>query len=379
MLRIGWALFLLPLLGCGPVTKENPAEASLLFDKAKALIESNCADCPRHSQVELEEGIRLALKARDSGYENRAAVLRLLVDGYATIGFLVFKPGDPRQDEAVRQSSEFLKQLAEAAPTDPDIQFELVHRKVGNVETMADIDERIPRLRKILAIDPTYEKARFTLAQDLFQKGEDDEAIALMRGLVGSRDPERARASAQSLQQFLAGRKTQVVAPVQFSGEVSRGQNFEREFGAGLLFQLGALDEEGWHIQIHARSSPADEYSWVMTPPYHFGNVRYLDLSYGQTAAQIVDKHPRGFQFVRNKADYDRARANVEVLLGHVDMPDPKAFEAARERALEDMEAVPYCTGFFRVLDSRLARNAKGIEVVDWMKFEVTLCSKQRR
>jgi len=346
-----------------------------LFSRAKTLIEANCADCPKHSQAELEEGIGLALKARDKGYRDRAAVLRLLVDGYGTLGFVVLK-SNPDRDEAIQRSSEFLKQLAQEAPADPNVRYEQIDRKAGSTRMIVDIDERIPKLHEILAIDPKHEKARFTLANDLFQKGEDDEALDLLRGLAASSDSENAKESAQRLKEFLAFRSsgTQVVAPVQINGEVRRGKNFEQEFGPGLVFRLGNTDdfgELGWDIEIHPKVSSKDEYSWVMTPPYHFGNVRYLSLGYSQTASQIVEKRPRGFKFVRNKADYDRARADVDILLGHTNVPDGLTAEAAFERALDDMEKISHCTGFFRVLDSRLARAADGTEVVDWMKFEV--------
>ena len=61
-----------------------------------------------------------------------------------------------------------------------------------------------------------------------------------------------------------------------------------------------------------------------------------------------------------------------------MNITDEKTFAAERERAQKEMEKTPYCAGFIRVLDSRLARTPEGIEVVDWMKFEVDLCSKGR-
>ncbi len=44
------------------------------------------------------------------------------------------------------------------------------------------------------------------------------------------------------------------------------------------------------------------------------------------------------------------------------------------------MEEIPYCVGVFRILDSRLAAvTGPDPEVIDWLKFEVELCSRERQ
>ena len=65
-----------------------------------------------------------------------------------------------------------------------------------------------------------------------------------------------------------------------FSGEISANHSFEHEFGS-LRFRLNPLAALfGWNIEVVPRKeadSTLSEYVWVVTPPYHFGNIRYLD------------------------------------------------------------------------------------------------------
>jgi tetratricopeptide (TPR) repeat protein len=356
------------------------------FIKAKTLIEANCADCPGRSQSALEEGINLATKAKDAGYGDRAAVLRLLVDGYATLGAVFLKLNTPAGEAAFNRSRDLLKELMEAVPNDANVRYEYVHSHVGNTESMiADIDERIEQFRQVLAINPQHENARFDLAQDLFRKGEDDEAIALLRGLLQSIDSERAQIYAQRLDNFMdiRSKSTQIVSPITFSGEVSRGKDFEREFGPGLMFRLRAIGDPvtpGWDIEIVPKDSPGSvEYSWVLTPPYHGFNQRYLSVSYGFSAEQILEMNPRGFRFVRSQSDHDRARADVETMLGSAPVPQGKTWQEAFDAASQDMEHIPYCTGSVRILDSRLTEApGSDTKVIDWLKFHVELCTSNR-
>jgi hypothetical protein len=67
---------------------------------------------------------------------------------------------------------------------------------------------------------------------------------------------------------------------ITFSGEVSGDKNFDRPFGP-LRFRLNSEQAlGGWCIEVvpaEQTNSGNDEYVWVVTPPYHFGNIRYLD------------------------------------------------------------------------------------------------------
>jgi hypothetical protein len=81
---------------------------------------------------------------------------------------------------------------------------------------------------------------------------------------------------------------------VRFTGEVTKGQNFEREFQAGLLFRLATAKEDalgpGWTIEVRPKGETdlRVEYIWVVTGPYRGFNERYLMPSYGFSAKEIV-------------------------------------------------------------------------------------------
>jgi len=79
------------------------------FARAKVLIEANCADCAGDSREALEQGIDLAMKAMNAGYPDRAAVLRLLVDAYGTLGVVFLKPNTPERDAAFQHRQDTLQ------------------------------------------------------------------------------------------------------------------------------------------------------------------------------------------------------------------------------------------------------------------------------
>jgi tetratricopeptide (TPR) repeat protein len=355
------------------------------FARARVLIEANCADCAGRSQDALEQGIDLAMKAMNAGYPDRAAVLRLLVDAYGTLGVVFLKPNTPESDAAFQHRQDVLKQLIEAVPTDANIRYEYVHWRIGNTESrLPDRDERIEWYRQILAIDPNHEKARFDLAQDLFAKSEDDEALALMRGLLLSRSSESLKIYSQTLDRFVQtkAKSLQVVAPMKFSGEVSRGESFERTFNSGLVFRLSAMGDLGWRIGVAPENSPNSDYAEMFTPPLRGRTVLDLCACYGVSARDLVSLYSRGssFRFVLTPQGYERAAHDSSVILGHEPLPSGKTYEEAFNQASSDMEEIPYCVGVFRILDSRLAAvTGPDPEVIDWLKFEVELCSRERQ
>ena len=156
--------------------------------------------------------------------------------------------------------------------------------------------------------------------------------------------------------------------PVRFTAEISQGQDFEREFGSGLLFRLRASKDPqtpGWTIEVRPRAetNPEVEFSWVVTPPYRFFNPRYLEMSYGMSARQIVEMNPREFNFVLNRADYDSGAEAVKKLLWPYGIAD-----AELDRAGKILGELPTCRGTLRILDSRVG------ESIEWLKFQVELC-----
>ena len=365
----------------------NQGQSSVSLQRARVLIEANCITCPQKSQDQLEEGIRLAEQVMNSSETDRRGILRLLVDGYSTLGVAFFKPGSPEWSEAIGHADRFLKELATASPRDANVQYELVHRVVGGVEFgIANGDQRITQIRRVLVLDPRHEEARFDLAKDLFRKGQDNEALRLLQELVRTGKAEKTKAYVETRNNFLniRSRSKQVVSRVLISGEVSTGQTFERTFGQNLVFRLRPVGEgamaAGWDIEVSPRnSSTAMEYSSVLTGPLHGFNPRYLWEGYGFNARQLVEMTPRYFRFVRSQQDYERARKNDEVIRGWTPVPDGQTPEQAFHAALNDTELIPYCTGFFRILDFTITPGSEpATEVISRLKFEVELCGPQR-
>lgn len=152
---------------------------------------------------------------------------------------------------------------------------------------------------------------------------------------------------------------------VRFSGEVQKGQNFEREFSPGLLFGLSAVNDPGmpgWMIYVRPKQEqdPEAEFTWVVTPPYRAYNPRYLTVSYGYSAKEIVEHTPRNFRFVKNLSDYGTAARAVR------GMPWGEG-QGTYEEHLKALGSVPTCAGSLRILDSRVSQS------IEWLKFEFEL------
>src|SRR6185436_4503042 len=86
-------------------------------------------------------------------------------------------------------------------------------------------------------------------------------------------------------------------------GEVQQGQTFEQPFGGVFVLRLAASRDPGmpgWTIEIRRRgdTDPERELSWVVTLPYRGWSPRYIDTSYGKSAAEAVAITPREFEFL---------------------------------------------------------------------------------
>jgi hypothetical protein len=154
-----------------------------------------------------------------------------------------------------------------------------------------------------------------------------------------------------------------------FTGEVSRGQDLVRDFGGSLLFRLRASKDPqtpGWTIEVRPKNEPnlEIEYSWIPTPPYRFFNPRYLEVSYGYSARQIVDMNPREFSFVLDRNGYERGSAAIRKLLWPAGIA-----QSELDAADKIMTELRTCKGRLRILDSRISAG-----VIEWLKFEAELC-----
>jgi len=159
-----------------------------------------------------------------------------------------------------------------------------------------------------------------------------------------------------------------------FSGDVRHGDAFERPFGAGLVFRLAPSRDPGvpgWTIEIRARgdADPERELSWLVTPPYRFWNPRYVDTSYGHTAAEAARFTPREFRFLLDARDWTRADATVRRILW-----PGNATNAELDQARAALDAVRSGRGIFHIRDARLGRAPDGIERIERLEFAVELC-----
>lgn len=164
---------------------------------------------------------------------------------------------------------------------------------------------------------------------------------------------------------------------IEFTGEVLRGNLFTRQIAENLVFRLNPQPAQGsgWFIEIVPKVPPPKgeyaEFTWVATPPYHFFNQRYLDTSYGTTAAQAVSRDaPRDFNFVQTLDDYRIARNVVNMVIYPNHATDE---EMARVR--KDAARVMTGSGTLYILDSRITpgKNDKDMGSIDWIRFRVEL------
>ena len=164
-------------------------------------------------------------------------------------------------------------------------------------------------------------------------------------------------------------------APVRFQAEASAGQEFRRDLGRGLTFVLKP-DESGWTITV-TPAGPAgqgcDDFVWVVTPPYRSYNQRYLEASYGTTAAEAVKMSPREFQFVLNATDCKREGERVDRVLWPYNYTDDQV-----KKAEAKLGSSPLGKGRLTILDSKTSPSGELVEgkdfgKIDWIKFAVEI------
>ena len=168
---------------------------------------------------------------------------------------------------------------------------------------------------------------------------------------------------------------------VSFSGEVYANQTFEHEFGA-LRFRLNPQGASfGWNIEVAPRKETdptRSEYVWVVTPPYHFGNIRYLDTSYGTKAEDAVKISPRDFNFVLDQEQFNRAADLVNLAISSHPVDDHKS-DAEHEKdgsdAIAAIESMSIGKGRLEIIDSRVDGSAgeHGLGAIEWLRFKVDL------
>jgi hypothetical protein len=167
-----------------------------------------------------------------------------------------------------------------------------------------------------------------------------------------------------------------------FRGEVSANQAFERRLGDGLLFRLVPKGEQfGWDIEVvpdRPGDSSQSEYVWVVTPPYHFWNPRYLDASYGMSASEAVRSSPRNFNFVLNEEQYKKAADVVALAVTSHPQSDKRSteeFEKESQDAAKALFKFPVAKGRLIILKSRTGTSDESGKqgFIKWLEFRVDL------
>jgi hypothetical protein len=167
-----------------------------------------------------------------------------------------------------------------------------------------------------------------------------------------------------------------------FQGEVSANQAFERKLGDSLFFRLVPKGEQfGWDIEVvpeRRGETSRSEYIWVVTPPYHFWNPRYLDASYGMSASEAVRSSPRNFNFVLNEGQYKKAADLVALAVTshpQSDKRSPEEFQKESQDAADALFKFPVAKGRLIILKSRIATSAESGKqgFIKWLKFRVDL------
>jgi hypothetical protein len=161
---------------------------------------------------------------------------------------------------------------------------------------------------------------------------------------------------------------------LKFGGEAKQHEKFEKPLGGGLVFGLAPNGDgwpTGWEIRVAAGATlneKADDFVWVVTPPYHSSNTRYLDTQYGIRSNEAVAWTPRDFSFVLSAADYQAAAAAVDKVLYAKTVED-------EQEGLEELGKITVGTGTLAILDSRVTEGKSDDDfgAIEWIKFEVEL------
>jgi len=112
---------------------------------------------------------------------------------------------------------------------------------------------------------------------------------------------------------------------VRFSGQISKGQSFEKQIGANLFFRL-IPEELGWTISVGGNTGPENNFCGVVTPPYrginaihiegwHFRNLDNTGPNEAGPKNVNAPQKVREFYFVLDDGDYRKAFDALQTLL----------------------------------------------------------------
>ena len=170
------------------------------------------------------------------------------------------------------------------------------------------------------------------------------------------------------------------VARSLFSGNVYRGERFERPVFSGLRFVLSPVfhsvseGSNGWSIEIYGTDSTRNLVG-IATPPYHGINPTVVEAWHfrnkdntGPNEGDVnAPGDERGFYFVMDPRDYDRYRSALDVLLHG-------GSESESDSANAVMARVPVGEGWLTLREKRLGGLEEGSDpYFEELQFAVEL------
>jgi hypothetical protein len=168
---------------------------------------------------------------------------------------------------------------------------------------------------------------------------------------------------------------------IRISGEVRRGERFERKLSETLRLVLQPVHggegsgADGWQISVFGPDSIQD-FVRIATPPYHGVNESVIQgwhfrgRSAGTNEGRVnAPQTERGFYFVTTPADYESYRTAVDALLWPEGLAD-----AALDSIQVAMDQIPKGEGLLTIRSMTLDGLGPGESPwFEWMRFDVEL------
>ena len=156
---------------------------------------------------------------------------------------------------------------------------------------------------------------------------------------------------------------------LRFPGEVSNGEAYQREIGAGVVLRLRPTNT-GWTIGIVPKVQCEEYEDWasVVNPPYRGYNDLILDAAYNVKAKQAVALSPRKFSFVLTCEDYKRESGQLAIVLWPY-----RYSQQAVDNALAKLGTSPQGKATLTIVQSQVSASNDGNDKIDWLKFSVAV------
>ena len=150
----------------------------------------------------------------------------------------------------------------------------------------------------------------------------------------------------------------------QSPARLAAGTPFRTALLRGLEFRLS----DGWDISVGPADEPTMDYLWVVSPPLQTAPHRMIGPGYGLTARQSA-RIGRPLRFVMTRADYDAARAAIDLR---------SAEETLKRLDQLGRGRLSFVITDFQVRDVTLADGTKG-DAFDWITFTGEACIPRDR